>query len=999
MQSLRILTGVVVVVLLCAPVLHAQSQATTGTIEGTAITDDGTLVPNVKITLTNTATNYVKTVYTDENGRFRAPLLPLGPYSVVAELDGFARLIREGFELELGQSINLELTMQGAEVAEEITVSGESPLVETTRTEVQIRINDDAIEGLPNDGRNFLNFSQLTPGVTIVQGPDGDELSINGQKGINNNVMVDGADFNNPFFGEQRGGQRPPYTFNIDAIKDILIVTEGAPAEFGRSSGGFVNVVTKSGTNSMSGTAHVFYKDDSLSESPQLPEGGREPDFTFEQAQYGFTLGGALKKDKAFFFLAADSQDADRTKQTDPGRIAPDVVNFLASVGLPNENAPIARTDDADAYLAKLDWNVNDSNLATFRWAYHYSQQVNGTFDVDSWGASANAIETDYAHGYTATVLSTISNSTLNEFRGQYAKEWRPRPYGGPNVPGQNRPFPDTAFDFAGGYRVGMPFFIPVEYDDDRIQINNNISFLRGDHSIKAGFEFNDVTSSQTFIGFANGRYIFSSFDGFRNYANDPTYVECADGTTGTGYACASGSPVVGPVLLYLQFAGVGGLTPEQAGTQDIEQKEYALFIQDQWQPRSNMTIDLGFRWEGVDQPDVITPPDQVFFAPFIGQTVTNATGTYEFPSNGEIPDDWEQYQPRLAFAWTPKNHADRILRFSSGIYHARIPALSLASTRSTNGSVGQTAFRNSELGAAGILPNPPDWPNIIPLQNLGGPVFFPDVFVFDKNFETPRTWANSISWEQEFIPDWAFLFKVNYSKTDHITRFINRNDPVFGSPWSSGLPPGGFNGINTLTVVESSAKSRFWGFTVGVNKRLSNNFQMQAYYTNSYDASDDDNERDPFSFRYARADTLQPEFSVSDRHQRNRFNLWMLWNAPYDIDFSVRYSYRDAQPVSILDDGSLANVPSDRIRADGSIKTRNQGEKDNEFSSLDFRLSKNFQAGDWTIQPILDVFNLFDEANFLRPGTTNLIFNFDGTVRSGGGEPREIQLGLRILR
>ena len=164
----------------------------------------------------------------------------------------------------------------------------------------------------------------------------------------------------------------------------------------------------------------------------------------------------------------------------------------------------------------RVDWQVNDKNLLTGRWAYHYSNQPNGTFDVNSWGSSANAIEKDWAHGFTLNLLSTINSRMLNEFRGQYAKEWRPRPYDGPQVPGQNRPFPDTGFNFVNSYRGGLPFFIPVEYDDDRLQLVNNVSYLMGDHSLKAGIEFNDVTSSQTFVGFANGRYIFNSFDGFQ---------------------------------------------------------------------------------------------------------------------------------------------------------------------------------------------------------------------------------------------------------------------------------------------------------------------------------------------------------------------------------------------------------------------------------------------------------------------------------------------------
>ncbi len=1005
-MSLRarlVVVGVAVACLLWAPVASAQSQATTGVIEGTVVDNQGGVLPGVTVTARNTATGFEQSALTADTGRFRMPLLPLGPYQVTFELEGFATLVREGLELSLGERINLRTEMKLSTVGEEITVTSEAPVIESTRTEGQVRIDDRAIEGLPNDGRNFLEFSKLTPGVTIVQGPDGEELSINGQKGINNNVSVDGADFNNPFFGEQRGGQRPAFTFNIDAVKEVLIVTEGAPAEFGRSSGGFVNVVTKSGTNDLKGSAHFFFKNDSLSSNPQLQAGGREPDFSFDQTQLGFTFGGPIKKDRMFFFLAADQQEADKTKQTNPGRIAPDVVRFLADQGLPNENAPITRTDDADAYLAKFDFQVNDSNLFTARWAYHYSQQVNGTFDVDSWGASANAVETDYAHGYTAQLLSNLSSGLLNEFRAQYAKEWRPRPYDGPQIPGQNRPFPDTAFDFGGGYRVGMPFFIPVEYDDDRLQFNENLSLLKGDHSFKFGVEHNEVTSSQTFIGFANGRYIFSSFSGFMGYVNNgPTFVECANAdfsvfTTSTTGSCPAGLDIVGPLLLYLQQAGVGGRTVREAGTQAIDQRETAFFVQDQWRPKPNLTVEYGVRWESLDQAEPITPPSEVFYAPFIGQTVVTAAGPQTFPSDGTIPDTKDQIQPRLALAWTPKNHPDRVFRATAGVYRARIPALSLASTRSTNGSIGQTLFRNSFTGNNGFLPLPPSWPDLIPQSAVGDP-FFPDVFVFDKDFETPETTALSASWEQEFKPGWAYLVKVNVADTDNITRFINRNDPVFGSPWSSGLPPGGINGINTLTVVESSARSRYKAATVGVTKRYDGKWQMQAYYTRSEDKSDDDNERDPFSFRYARADTLGPEFSYSDRHQPNRFNAWLLWSGPWGIDFNVRASYRSAQPQSITATGEVAATPQDRINPDGSITRRNLGKKNNEFKTLDFRLSKSFDVGNAEVQAIVDVFNATDEPNFLNPLVTNLIFNFDGTVASGGGIPREIQLGVRVL-
>ena len=175
-----------------------------------------------------------------------------------------------------------------------------------------------------------------------MQGPDGDELTINGQKGIVNNISVDGADFNNPFFGEQRGGQRPAFTFNLDAVKEVVVVAEGANAEFGRSQGGFVNVVTKSGTNDVHGTAHAYFKNDGLASAPKRADGSTDgTKYDFSQQQFGFTLGGPIKKDKVFYFLALDYQNGDSTKQTDPTRIEQRVVDYFASIGSPNENGSI----------------------------------------------------------------------------------------------------------------------------------------------------------------------------------------------------------------------------------------------------------------------------------------------------------------------------------------------------------------------------------------------------------------------------------------------------------------------------------------------------------------------------------------------------------------------------------------------------------------------------------------------------------------------------------
>ena len=978
--------------LLSARMTLAQSQASTGVIEGTVVDESKAIVPGASVTIKNTDTNFERVVTTDKSGRFRGLLLPLGSYQVSVSMQGFSTAVRAGIELGVGQTVNLPLTLKVSSLQAEVLVTADAPVIETARTEGATRVDSRSIRGLPNNGRNFLDFTLLTPGVSIVQGPDGAELSVNGQKGIQNNVSVDGADFNNPFFGEQRGGQRPAFTFNMDAIKEVVVVAEGANAEFGRSNGGFVNVVTKSGTNQTHGTAHLFFKNDALSTAPKKADGTTGTKFDFSQAQTGFTLGGPIKKDEAFYFLALDYQKGKSTKQTSTARIEPRLVDFFSRLGSPNENGPIDRTNDARVFLAKADWQASAKHLLTLRYNYTWSEQKNGTFDVDSWGTSANAVEKSYSHSVTGSALSSLSTSMLNEFRFQWAREDRPRPYGGPNVTGQNRPLPDTAFDFGRSYRFGMPFFIPVEYFDERIQFNENLSVIKGQHSMKFGVEFNRVHSNQTFVGFANGRYIFDSTDGFLNYARNPKYVTCSNGRSSETGSCPAGTSITGPLLLFLQQAGVGGLSVNEAGTQDIPQTEVAVFAQDRWQPNRNLTIQYGVRWEMQKQPDLITPISSLFYKDFIGKTAKGQS----FPGDGTIPSDYKMFQPRVGISWDPKGDGKTVVRLNGGIFYGRIPGLSLASSRSTDGSRGQTLFRASFFNGFGVTP--PTYPNLIPQAQIGSPDH-PDVFVFDKSFQNPRTLSGSIGIEREIAPNLGLLVQYNHSKGEHITRFLNGNDALLGSPWSTGLGADKSNGIGTLTVVSSNAKSSYDALTLGLTKRFSSKFQGQVNYTLSRDKSDDDNERDPFTFRYAKVTNLAAEYGLSDRDQTHRLNGYFLWQAPGDINVNVRYSYRSAQPLDLGANGQPAGTPADRIRSDGSVVTRNTGRKDNVFSALDLRLAREFKtSGKIRIEPIVEVFNLLNSKNLLAPQTTNLIFNFDGTVRAGLGDPRQAQMGVRII-
>ena len=211
--------------------LAAQAQATTGIIRGVVRDPTGQPVAGAAVVMEHRETGFTTTVETTSSGRFVRTLLPLGTYDVTARAIGqFGDERVQGLVLRVGETLDLVLEVKPVALSE-ITVTGErSPLVDTEDVTSSQRLSEEAVNGLPNNGRNYLDFTQLTPGVQVSQGPDGDELNISGQRGIFNNVMVDGGDFNNPFFGEQRGGQRPAFTFNQDAVQELVVEMEDATA-------------------------------------------------------------------------------------------------------------------------------------------------------------------------------------------------------------------------------------------------------------------------------------------------------------------------------------------------------------------------------------------------------------------------------------------------------------------------------------------------------------------------------------------------------------------------------------------------------------------------------------------------------------------------------------------------------------------------------------------------------------------------------------------------
>ena len=256
-------TLLLVSVLVCTTLVSssaAQTQITSGVIQGVVTDTTGATVPGVTVEARNLGTNLSRTVVTESDGRFVFLQLPSGTYSVTYTLPGFATLVQENVGLTVGQAVTLAATMKVSGVAETVRVTGAAPVVETTRSAVAGTLNQTTVESTPILGRKFEDLLTLTPGVSVVQGADGDEITFAGQRGVFNNISLDGGDFNNGFFGEQVGGQRAAIDITLDAVKEFQVIASGAPAEFGRTAGGVVNVITKSGTNEPHGSLFHFQR-------------------------------------------------------------------------------------------------------------------------------------------------------------------------------------------------------------------------------------------------------------------------------------------------------------------------------------------------------------------------------------------------------------------------------------------------------------------------------------------------------------------------------------------------------------------------------------------------------------------------------------------------------------------------------------------------------------------------------------------------------------------
>jgi len=938
--------------LIIPSVVYAQS--TGSSLAGRVQDESGGAVPGVTVTATNTQTGLVRTTVSASDGGYRFPSLPIGVYTVVAELSGFSTVTTENVELKVATGRDLDITLKQATVTEAITVTAEAPLV-ATEPAVGTVVSQQELEGLPLNGRQFANLASLAPGTTLSVNADPTKpgqltVALNGGSGRNVNFLIDGGDNTDDTIG---GALQ---NFNLEAVQEFKIQTMQYKAEYGRSSGGVLSVVTKTGTNDLSGSAYGFFRDKSLNEKTETEKQAGADKGEYKRKQYGASLGGPIIKDKAHFFGTYEKTDRDTTTTFDTGGVFP---------ALDGTSQGVPFTDELGTFKASL--NATAKQFIQVRYGFQKNSDKYAAFSYitpSGWGTIAN--------DYKSALVShswTLGGDKLNEFVYQWTRFEN----------GITADSNDPNFYFPSGVQSGQNVNTPQTTIQEKSQFKDDFSW------------------SSTLFGRRN------DFKTGFNYIHEP--ILGGDFTTGTtGRYDMLDDRADSPVQTITIFGGFfGDKTPVD---------QYNYYIQDDIQVSNQLTVNLGLRydkWTGFDLDQRNNPLLPLYKAAAAAHPEIAYLRPFAQGQADQLEDDDDNFGPRLGFSYDLKGDGKHILRGGYGIYYdfpytnatILFPA---AAVQSTYGIVYSNENPSGIKNADGTFFRPGQ-----PLPpNQGGAAIVPNN-IAQKSFESPEATQVSLGYSWEVNNSLGLNFEAVHVDYKNIPFRFRANPRLAGTAASAILAPGTTSGNIRLWVGDGEAEYK--GFNIGFHAR-SAKFEAQGFYTwseaegNVLTGADEFRLWDGGSQADAQANTpVNPLDPYADENfgplftdARHRVTLSALYHAPLELNISGILRYHSAYPYTLLQPGSVTRLGYPNVLQSG-VSHVNTARGD-DFSQLDVRISREFRFGSSVgVELIAEVFNLLNSKNgvrFVRNGSGV----YEPTVFAGDtgqGEQRLAQLGARV--
>jgi hypothetical protein len=910
-------------------VAHAAAQSTTdGAIGGTIRDPNGAVVTNASVTVRNEGTNLERTATTDSEGRFRVVQLRPGNYTVTVTSAGFAEFRQQNVVVEVGRVTGIEATLGLAGVGgDTVEVTAEAPVINTQQQDFSTNVNQVSINNLPVNGRRWSNYALLTPGAT----PDGTFglISFRGISGLLNNNTVDGGDNNQAFFAEERGRTRISYSVSQSAIREFQVNTSSYSAEYGRSAGGVVNAVTKSGTNEFHGDLFYFQRNNKWGARNPLatvtqningvftPVGYKPHDV---RHQFGGTIGGPIVKDKAFFFFSYDQQ-----KRDFPGLARFTQANFLNTAnrplltqrGLNNTQidealnflntltGEVPRRGDQTLFLPKVDWNINNSNTFTatynrLRWnsPNGIQTQATNTRARDNFGD--DIVKIDWL---TLRLTSTVTPTLLNEARFQWGRDDESQFSQGPQSAGQptnslNGRSPQTFI--TNGLSFGIPDFLerPAFPNERRIQFADTVTYTSGNHTMKFGGDVNFVRDEINNIRFVGGEFSYTGANAINDFIFDYINFRTNNGVRALANAnqpllglcprLAANTPANQRILAGQCYAGNFSQGIGPAGL-TMETTDFNFFIQDDWRVTPRLTLNLGLRYEYQLNPDAIN------VNPALPQTANKV-------------DDKNNLGPRVGFALDLTGDGKSSLRGGWGLYYGRAINSTIYNAL-VNTGLGPDRSQQQLSIAANNLPAGctaatclPIYPNLlVPIgSTTTNVVVRPGVQYFSPDFQLPQIHQTDLIFERQIARNTVVSASYLASFGNSLPTFVDTNLP---QPAGSvavpvvGGPLGGTNYVTPIfvgtrpnpnfaqiTEIRSNIFTKYHALVLQANRRLTNGLQFQTNYTLSR-ASDNGQTSTTFT-------SNNVPFNVFDQSQENGLSNFdrrhkFVISAVYNTDFA----------------------------------------------------------------------------------------------------------------
>ena len=946
----------------------AAAQTATGNIEGVVTDQSGAVVPGATVLVRNMDTNLTRELTTDEQGRYRATALQPGSYEVTVTLAGFEGTPVTNVQVLVGQTQPVDVKMRPAGVAEDVTVTGETPIIDTRRTDVSHVVNEQEIANLPINGRRWDNFVLLGPAVTN----DGNFglVSYRGISGLYNNNTVDGADNNQAFFSEARGRTRVSYTISQAAIREFQVGISNFSAEFGRAAGGTVNAVTKSGTNQMRGEAVYFLRDDKFTATdPFFPDGVKRPDE--RRQQFGISTGGPIKPDRVFYFVNFDQQLRDFPYFVRPGSTA-----FLTPDGTAPASCTAAgcaataayinslsgffpREGNNKIFLGKVDWALSQKNVLAFQYNMHRWDSPSGvqTQPVITVAESANGkdiVKTDFG---LITLNTIISQRWLNEARVQVGRDFEAQI---PNSEG-----PGTTFSSNAGIAYGMPNFLPrPKYPDERrYQFIDTITWYTGAHNVKIGADINYVQENLINLFQGGGIYNYSNLN---NLA-----LDCPAGATG----CAP--TLIGAIAdrrHYSSYTQAFDLRGQGfAGDIYFTTTDYNAFIQDTWRVNDRMTVNLGLRYEyqRLPQPADTSVRGVAF------------TGNPNYPETQRFNQDKNNWGPRVGFTYDIDGSHKTVIRAGWGLYYGRTSNSAVASAL-TNTAVTFATYNFSPTSAGA-----PQYPNVFSAPPSGtGAV--PAIQYLVSDLERPQIYMSEVSVDRLIGRDITVSASYLNSLGRHLPTFPDTNLPeptatveYFLAGESKGTFPF-YRGarpdtrIGSAIAVADIVESTYHALVLQAKKRFNKGLLFNVNYTLSK-SEDTGQNSTTFISNFAtlydpRNIGLEKGPSAFDRRHRLVTSFHYAPDFLYGIQIGGTGTFESGLPLTSTITGGVtsASGATTTFTTNGSgasnrvpFETRNGFRREGR-NTFDLRLSKRFDLGDRRqLQVMWEAFNVFNIVNY----------------------------------